>query len=135
MSLMPEISTVSGTDDHQSGPRRENVPVRALQNNRQVVVTLEDSGITKLSDLEGKTVVLQNGSTASEALDGRSDIKSKIKGGKPIEVDNNVLAMYELRNRTSDAVVMDEIVARYYIAHLTELEDVASEIEDGETDN
>lgn len=104
-------------------------------NNRQVVITLKDSGITKLSDLEGKTVVLQNGSTASEALDSRADIKSKIKGGKPIEVDNNVLAMYELRNRTSDAVVMDEIVARYYIAHLTELEDVASEIEDGETDN
>ena len=81
-------------------------------------------------------MILQNGSTASEALDSRTDIKSKIKGGKPIEVDNNnVLAMYELRNRTSDAVVMDEIVARYYIAHLTELEDVASELEDGETDS
>jgi polar amino acid transport system substrate-binding protein len=100
--------------------------------NRQVVVTLKDSGITKLSDLEGKSVVLQAGSSAVLALNNKPDVKSKIKDGKPVEVDNNVLAMYDLRKGSSDAVVMDEVVARYYVSHLTELENVASEIEDSE---
>jgi ABC-type amino acid transport substrate-binding protein len=90
-------------------------------NNRQVVVTLKNSGIKKLSDLEGKSVVLQAGSTAVKALDSRADIKSKIKDGKAVEVKDNVYAMYELQKGKSDAVVMDEIVARYYIAHMNEL--------------
>lgn len=49
-----------------------------------------------------------------------------MKDGKANEVDNNVVAMYELSKGTGDAVVMDEIVARYYIAHMTELEDAAA---------
>lgn len=90
-------------------------------NNRQVVVTLKNSGIEKLTDLEGKSVILQAGSTAVEALDSRADIKAIIKDGKATEVKDNVLAMYELRKGSGDAVIMDEIVARYYIAHLNEL--------------
>lgn len=93
----------------------------SYMNNRQIVVTLKDSGITNLSDLSGKSVILQAGSTAVGALDSRPDIKSLIKGGKGTEVQDNVLAMFELRKGSGDAVVMDEIVARYYIAHLNEL--------------
>ncbi len=90
--------------------------------NRQVVVTLKGNGIEKVADLKDKVVVLQDGSTAMDALDGREDIKSIIKDGEAVRVPNNVLAMYELRQKTSDAVIMDEVVARYYISHLTELE-------------
>ena len=93
----------------------------SYMNNRQIVVTLKNSGITNLSDLSGKSVILQAGSTAVGALDSRPDIKSLIKGGKGTEVQDNVLAMFELRKGSGDAVVMDEIVARYYIAHLNEL--------------
>lgn len=93
--------------------------------NRQVVVTLKNSKISKLTDLKDKTVALQKGSTAVDALDSRQDILSTIKDDTPVEVDNNVLAMYELRRGTSDAVVMDEVVARYYIAHLSELDSAA----------
>lgn len=91
--------------------------------NRQVVVTLKDAGISKLSDLKGKRAVLQEGSTAVEALDAATEVKSSLK--EITEIDNNVLAMYELRQKTSDVVVMDETVARYYIQHLSELEDTA----------
>ncbi len=90
--------------------------------NRQVVVTLKANGIEKVGDLKDKVVALQKGSTAAGALDGREDVKSIIKDGAAVEVPDNVQAMYELRQGTSDAVIMDEIVARYYIAHLTELE-------------
>ena len=90
--------------------------------NRQVVVTLKANGIEKVGDLKDKVVALQKGSTAAGALDGREDVKSIIKDGAAVEVPDNVQAMYELRQGTSDAVIMDDIVARYYIAHLTELE-------------
>lgn len=93
--------------------------------NRQVVVSLKNSKISKLTDLANKSVVLQKGSTAVDALDSRTDIKDIIKDKTPVEVDNNVLAMYELRRGSSDAVVMDEVVARYYISHLSELEATA----------
>ncbi len=94
--------------------------------NRQVVVTLKENNINSLEDLKDKSVILQAGSTAVKALDGRADIKATLKDGKANEVDNNVVAMYELSKGTGDAVVMDEIVARYYIAHMTELEDAAA---------
>ena len=89
--------------------------------NRQVVVTLKNKGIETVADLKDKVVALQQGSTAAGALDGREDIKSVISGGEPVLVEDNVLAMYELQQGTSDAVIMDEVVARYYISHLTEL--------------
>jgi len=89
--------------------------------NKQVVVTIKGSGIEKLTDLEGKSVVLQKGSTAIEALDDHPEIKSIIKGGAPIAVDNNVLAMLELKNGISDAIVMDEVVANYYASHPEDL--------------
>lgn len=90
--------------------------------NRQVVVTLKANNINSLNDLKDKSVILQAGSTAVEALDGRPDIKESLKDGKGSEVENNVLAMYELSKGTGDAVIMDEVVARYYIAHMTDLE-------------
>jgi polar amino acid transport system substrate-binding protein len=97
-------------------------------NNRQVVVTLKGNKISAIADLKDKTVALQKGSTAVDALDAPENaaVKASIKDGEPVTVENNVLAMYELRQGTSDAVIMDEIVARYYIAHLTELETEAS---------
>lgn len=89
--------------------------------NRQVVVTLKDSKINKLTDLKDKCVVLQKGSTAVDALNNRPDILDSIAEGTPIEVDNNVLAMYELQRGTSEAAIMDEVVARYYISHMSDL--------------
>src|SRR3954471_9349136 len=58
--------------------------------NAQVVVTLSDSDLTKLDDLEGKVVGLQSLSSASDALDA-NPIKSKIK--TVTEFNDNVLAL------------------------------------------
>ena len=38
--------------------------------------------------------------------------------------------MYELKQGTSDVVIMDEVVARYYIEHLTELQEQAESAKD-----
>ena len=84
-------------------------------NNQQVVVVLSDSGINTLADLAGKEVILQAGSTAEGALDSHPEVKEKLKDGQAIPVDNNVQAMMELKNGTGDAVIMDAVVARYYL--------------------
>lgn len=90
--------------------------------NKQVVVTLEGSGIETLEDLKGKRVTLQNGSTAEEALNSRADIVSFLEGGAPYKVNNNVVALNDLQKGGCDAVVMDEVVARYYVSHQEQLE-------------
>ena len=80
--------------------------------NAQVVVTLSDSKLSKLDDLEGKVVGLQAQSSAADALND-NPIKSKIK--KVTEFDDNVMALNDLKSGRLDAVVIDEIVIDYYM--------------------
>lgn len=80
--------------------------------NAQVVVTMSDSNITKLNDLEGRVVGLQSLSSAADTLNA-SPIKSKIK--EVSEFSDNVTALTDLKNGRLDAVVIDEIVINYYL--------------------
>lgn len=81
--------------------------------NAQVVVTLEDSKLTKLDDLKGKVVGLQSLSSASDALNA-NPIKSEIK--TITEYSDNVLALSDLKAGRLDAVVIDEVVIDYYMS-------------------
>lgn len=83
--------------------------------NRQVIVVLKDSNIAKKADLEGKLVAAQNNSSSQEAVEKDKDILSKFKDGKLYLYENNNDALMELENKRVDAVVVDEILARYYI--------------------
>jgi len=80
--------------------------------NAQVIVTLADSGLTKLADLADKNVGLQKLSSAADALNA-NPIKEKIKTVS--EFPDNVLALTDLKTGRIDAVIIDEIVARYYM--------------------
>lgn len=80
--------------------------------NAQVVVTLADSKVSQLADLEGKRVGLQSLSSASDALDA-NPIKSKIKD--VTEFSDNVMALNDLKSGRLDAVVIDEVVIDYYM--------------------
>ncbi|MBA9085484.1 polar amino acid transport system substrate-binding protein [Fontibacillus solani] len=81
--------------------------------NSQVIVTLADSDIHAISDLAGKAVGLQSLSSAADALDA-NPIKSEIKTVS--EFADNVLALSDLKTKRLDAVVIDEVVARYYMS-------------------
>lgn len=81
-------------------------------NNKQVVVVLKDSPIQTLEDLKEKSVIIQNGSTASIAIEENAEFKNSLK--EIIKVDDNVQALMDLKTSGSDAVVLDEVVARYY---------------------
>jgi polar amino acid transport system substrate-binding protein len=81
--------------------------------NAQVVVTLAKSDIKKIDDLAGKKVGLQSLSSAADALNA-NPIKSKINN--IAEYTDNVLALSDLKLGRIDAVVIDEVVARYYMS-------------------
>ncbi|WP_192894751.1 amino acid ABC transporter substrate-binding protein [Neobacillus notoginsengisoli] len=80
--------------------------------NAQVVVTLADSKIGKLADLEGKVVGLQGLSSASDAL-AANPVNTKVK--TVTEFADNVMALNDLKSGRLDAVVIDEVVIDYYM--------------------
>ncbi|NEU62749.1 amino acid ABC transporter substrate-binding protein [Paenibacillus sp. ALJ109b] len=80
--------------------------------NSQVAVTLADSPITKLDELDGKNVGLQALSSAADAL-AASSLKDKVNAS---EFPDNVLALTDLKTKRLDAVIIDEVVARYYMS-------------------
>ncbi len=82
--------------------------------NRQVVVVLQDSPIKTLADLKGRKLALQAESSAADALESRPDFKASL--GEVIELKDNVTALLDLKASGSDALLVDEIVAGYYIA-------------------
>ncbi len=81
--------------------------------NAQVVVVKNGSDITSLADLTGKTVAVQKDSSALEALNDNPDLTATF--GEVVELDSYLQSMMELEVGSVDAIVMDEIVARYEI--------------------
>lgn len=81
--------------------------------NTQVVVVLADSDINNIADLAGKVVDVQSGSSAELAIDNMPDFKDSVK--ELVTISDNVKAMMDLGIAGADAVVMDEVVARYYM--------------------
>ena len=98
--------TISGREDGYTW-------TKAYMSNDQVVVVKKDSPITKLADLAGKTVAVQKDSSGLAALEEKADLKNSF--GKLVEMDSYLNAMMELEMGSVDAIVMDEIVARYEI--------------------
>ena len=81
--------------------------------NDQVVVVKNDSGITSLADLAGLKVAVQKDSSGLAALNDNPDLTNTF--GELVEIDSYLQAMMELEMGSVDAIVMDEIVARYEI--------------------
>jgi polar amino acid transport system substrate-binding protein len=81
--------------------------------NAQVVITLSKSNISKLEELAGKTIGLQALSSAADALNA-NPVKANIKSVS--EYADNVLALSDLKIGRTDAVVIDEVVAKYYMS-------------------
>jgi polar amino acid transport system substrate-binding protein len=80
--------------------------------NAQVILVNSDSKISKIENLFGKVVGVQSLSSASDALN-ENEIKSKIKN--VTEFKDNVLALSDLKIGRIDAVIIDQIVADYYM--------------------
>lgn len=83
--------------------------------NHQVLVVKADSSYKTKEDLAGKVVELQKGSTAAAALDSEENKEFKSSLADTILIADNVKAMMDL-GTGCDAVLMDEVVANYYLA-------------------
>ena len=80
--------------------------------NKQLIIVRDDSTIASKAELEGKKVGLQEASSALEAVS--KDEISQAFAEMPT-YDTNVLAFQDLSIGRIDAVVADEITAKYYI--------------------
>ncbi|WP_341302948.1 amino acid ABC transporter substrate-binding protein [Lysinibacillus sp. FSL H8-0500] len=80
--------------------------------NAQVVATKADSEIAQLSDLAGKEIGLQSLSSAADALNS-NPIHKEVKN--ITEFADNVLALSDLKTGRVDAVIIDAVVAEYYM--------------------
>lgn len=95
--------------------RKEKVAfTKPYLENRQVIITLADSSIKTKSDLNGKSVAAQNGSSAVEAVEKEADLVKTFKDGKLVTFETNNDALMDLEAGRVDAVVGDEILIRYY---------------------
>jgi polar amino acid transport system substrate-binding protein len=94
--------------------RRKNIGFTApYMENHQIIVVPADSGIKAKADLAGKVVGIQDGSSAVDAVQ-RDAVAGSIKELK--KFGDNVTALMDLTTGRLDAVVLDEVVGRYYIA-------------------
>lgn len=83
--------------------------------NRQVIIALSSSAINSKAELKGKKVAVQNGSSSLDAVNKEPDLVESFNGGEPVLFDTNNEALMDLEAGRVDAVVADEILARYYI--------------------
>lgn len=81
--------------------------------NRQIVVVTAKSPVKNKADLAGKVVGLQEGSSAVEAVE-KDGVAKSIKEVR--KYGDNVTALMDLSTGRLDALVVDEVVGRYYLA-------------------
>lgn len=94
--------------------RKEQIAFTApYLENRQIVIVTAASPIKAKADLAGKVVGVQEGSSAVEAIEKDAAAKT-IKELK--KFGDNVAALMDLTTGRLDALVVDEVVGRYYIA-------------------
>lgn len=82
--------------------------------NKQIVIVKSKSNTSKKSDLNDKIIGLQMGSSSETALASDSQLTSSLKEVK--KYSNNTEALLDLNAERIDAVIVDEVVGRYYVS-------------------
>ena len=80
--------------------------------NRQIIVVTDKSPIRSKAELAGKVVGVQEGSSAIEAVEKDATTAKSLKELK--KFGDNVTALMDLGTGRLDALVVDEVVGRYY---------------------
>lgn len=83
--------------------------------NTQIIITMADSDIMSKEDLKEKVVSVQKESSAYDAVSKDSDVYENLKNGELITFDSNLDLFLDLEARRSDAIVLDEVFARYVL--------------------
>ena len=95
--------------------RKKNIAFTApYMENHQIVVVAAGSAIGDKAGLAGKVVGAQEGSSAVDAIKKDEEVFKSFKELKTF--GDNVTALMDLSAGRLDAVVVDEVVGRYYVA-------------------
>jgi len=81
--------------------------------NSQIIVTLADSDINTKADLAGRNVAVQAESSALDAINAEPEVAASF--GDLAEFATNNEAFIDLEAGRSEALVVDEVLARYYM--------------------
>ncbi len=82
--------------------------------NRQIIVTLKDSPVNSKADLAGKRVTVQGESSALEAVT-KDEAFVQSLAEPPVEYATNTECFKDIEAKRCDAIVVDEVLARYYM--------------------
>lgn len=94
--------------------RKEKVAFsEAYLANRQIVVVMATSEVQTLNGLNGKTVALQAESSAIDAVRSKPEFMESLK--EMPEYATNTEVFKDLEIGRADAIVVDEVLARYYM--------------------
>lgn len=84
-------------------------------NNRQIIIVLKDSGVKTKADLAGKSLSVQKNSSALDAVSSDVAFTATLLDGKPTQFETNNDCFMDLEAGRSTAIVVDEVLARYYM--------------------
>lgn len=94
--------------------RKKNIGfTTAYMENHQIIVVPANSAVKTKADLAGKVIGIQDGSSAIDAVQ-KDPVATSFKELK--KFGDNVTALMDLTTGRLDAVVLDEVVGRYYTA-------------------
>ena len=82
--------------------------------NRQIIIVKAGAPTKAKTDLAGKVVGVQDGSSAIDAIQKDAELMKSLKELK--KFGDNVTALMDLTAGRLDAIVVDEVVGRYYTA-------------------
>ncbi len=95
--------------------RKQNISFSSpYMENHQIIVVKTGSPIKAQADLATKVVGVQDGSSAVDDVQKDAELAAKFKELK--KFGDNVTALMDLSAGRLDAVVVDEVVGRYYVA-------------------
>ena len=102
----------SATDE-----RREKVAFTIpYMQNRQILVVKKTSGIHSVSDITGKVLGAQNGSSGMLDFEEHPEVlKNRVKGGDADQYQSVNEAIIDLKNDRIDALLIDRVYSDYYL--------------------
>lgn len=95
--------------------RKENILfTNPYMENKVIIVVGAGSAVKSKADLAGKVIGVQDGSSSVDAIEKEASVRQSFKDLK--KYPDNVAALLDLKAGRIEALVVDEIVGRYYIA-------------------
>lgn len=99
--------TISGREDDYTW-------TEPYMNNRQVLVVKKDTSYKNKEDLKGKVLEVQKDSSAQKSLESMPEYMAEVTVSYTSDYNKGFM---DLDSGVIDALLMDEIVASYYIEH------------------